>query len=376
MKVLLVSNYAADRQESMLRFAQALAEGLRTREVEVNLVRPEPFFGRLKPSPTGFGKWLGYLDKFLLFPLRLRRLAEDAEVVHICDHSNAMYVRHIAHRPHLVTCNDMLAIRSALGEFPQNPTGWSGRILQQWIVGGLRKARRLTCISEATRRDVLRLTGRSTESVTTTYMGQNYAYAPVEEVAGVAARRRRGEVVDSAIFEQLGVPTEPYILHVGGGQWYKNREGVLAIHKALRLRLGERTPKLLLVGPRCERPGVESRSNVDNAALAALYSAAELLLFPSLEEGFGWPIIEAQACGCPVITTGKDPMMEVGGSAAFYIADPTDAEAGAAAVESLLTQKESARLQVVRAGRENAARFSTERMVREYEAIYREVMGG
>jgi glycosyltransferase involved in cell wall biosynthesis len=115
---------------------------------------------------------------------------------------------------------------------------------------------------------------------------------------------------------------------------------------------------------------------VDNAALAALYSGAELLLFPSLEEGFGWPIIEAQACGCPVLTTGKDPMMEVGGNAAFYIADPTDAEAGAAAVEKLLAQKESVRTAVVRAGRENAARFSTERMIREYEAIYREVVEG
>ena len=77
----------------------------------------------------------------------------------------------------------------------------------------------------------------------------------------------------------------------------------------------------MLVGPPLAQnaPGVETRRAVGNEALAALYSGAELLLFPSLEEGFGWPIIEAQASGCRVVTTGKAPMTEVGGNAAFYL---------------------------------------------------------
>lgn len=219
MKILLVSNYLSDRQESMLRFAAALAEDLRASGVDVQIARPESFFGRLKPGGFGMGKWLGYLDKFLLFPARLRRLAAAVDLVHICDHSNAMYVRHIADRPHLVTCNDMLAIRSARGEFPQNRTGWSGRILQRWILAGLRRARRLTCISQATRRDVLRLTGHREDIVSVTYMGQNFPYAPVPEIAATAEARRRGEKVDAAVFAKFGVPSEPYLLHVGGGQW-------------------------------------------------------------------------------------------------------------------------------------------------------------
>ena len=130
-----------------------------------------------------------------------------------------------------------------------------------------------------------------------------------------------------------------------------------------------------MVGPPCEAPGVEVRSGVDNATLAALYSGAELLLFPSLEEGFGWPIIEAQACGCRVLTTAKAPMSEVGGEAAFYLADPNDAAAGAIEVEKILAQDTTVRAATVRAGIVNAARFSTERMIREYLAIYREVLG-
>jgi glycosyltransferase involved in cell wall biosynthesis len=375
MKVLIVSNYVHDRQESMLRFATVMDEGLRAAGVDVQLARPEPFFGRLKPGASGLGKWLGYIDKFLVFPSRLRRLAAVADLVHVCDHSNSMYVKHFAALPHLVTCNDMLAIRSAQGEFSQNRTGWSGRILQRWILAGLRRARRLTCISGATRRDVLRLTGQRPEAVSVTYMGQNFPYAPVAEIVEAAGQRRRGEQFDLAIFARFNVPAEPYILHVGGGQWYKNRPGVIAIHAALRARLGPQAPRLLLVGPPCSQPDIETRCDVDNTTLAALYSGAELLLFPSLEEGFGWPIIEAQACGCRVLTTGKDPMMEVGGSAAFYLADPSDAAAAAVAIEKILAQDKAAYGQAARAGIENAARFSTERMIREYLAIYREVLG-
>jgi glycosyltransferase involved in cell wall biosynthesis len=359
----------------MLRFASALADGFRAAGVDVQIVRPEPFFGRLKPGGCGIGKWLGYLDKFLLFPRRLRRLAATVDLIHICDHSNSIYVKHIASRPHLVTCNDMLAIRSARGEFPQNRTGWSGRTLQRWILAGLRRARRLTCISEATRRDVLRLTGHPTDIVSVTYMGQNFAYTPIAEVASAAELRRRGEKLDESVFARHGIPAEPYVLHVGGGQWYKNRTGVLAIYAALQAQMGSRAPRLVLVGPPCATPDVEVRSDVDNETLAALYSGAELLLFPSLEEGFGWPIIEAQACGCRVLTIAKDPMTEVGGQVAFYLADPNDAAAGARAVEKILVQDEATRHAAIRAGMENASRFSTERMIREYLAIYREVLG-
>jgi glycosyltransferase involved in cell wall biosynthesis len=376
MKVLLVGNYPHDGQESMLRFAAALGTGLSAAGVEVQIARPEPFFGRLKASGAGVGKWLGYLDKFILFPPRLRRLAEAVDVVHICDHSNAIFVKSVAHKPHLVTCHDMLAIRSARGEFSQNQTAWSGRILQRRIVSGLRRARRLTCVSEATRRDVLRLTERRPETVTVTAMGQNYPYAAVSEIAEAAAARRRGDRYDRAIFRKFGVPEGPYLLHVGGTQWYKNRAGVLAIYAALRSRLEQTAPRLLLVGPSVEAVGVETRTDVDNSTLAALYSAAELLLFPSLEEGFGWPIIEAQACGCLVLTTDKNPMREVGGSAAFYLSDPADAEAGATAVAELLSLSQEQRATSVASGVENAARFSTDRMISEYLIIYNSLLTG
>lgn len=374
MKVLLVANYISDGQESMLRFSRVLATGFEHAGLTVEVIRPVPLVGRLKPAGTGLGKWLGYIDKFLLFPSELRRRARGADVVHICDHSNAMYVAHLGGTPSVVTCNDMLAIRSARGEINENRTGVTGRMLQRWILRSLSRAGRLVCISEATRQDVLRLTKRDPCAVSLTYMGLNYPYAPVHEVAHAREARSRGEAFDSSVFPRFEVPSRPYILHVGGTQWYKNRHGVLGMYDALKARLGPATPHLVIVG----RPGiahrdVEQRSGVDNKELAALYSGAELMIFPSLEEGFGWPIVEAQACGCPVLTTRRAPMTEVAGDAARYLNDPKDLEGGADAISRLLRIDREQRHEITRQGMINAKRFGTERMIEQYVAVYQDL---
>jgi len=353
LRVLLVGNYPNDRQESMLRFAETLLKELKSRGIAVTLLQPKTFFGRFKPTGTGLGKWLGYLDKFFIFPWALKRAAACHDLIHLCDHSNAHYVHYLLNKPHLVTCNDLLAVRSALGEFPQNQTGWTGRILQRLILHGLKQAQHISCISEATLRDLLRLTGRTPSQVDIISMGLNYPYLP----------------------GQPDPERKDYLIHVGGDQWYKNRQGVLAIYSELRKFYGHHPPGLILVGPPLANPppGVESLSNVENESLRSLYSGAELLLFPSLEEGFGWPILEAQACGCRVLTTRKAPMTEVGGDAAFYLDDPADLSASAHLVLNVLKQNPEMRRKSEEAGLKNAAQFSTEKMISNYLALYKKL---
>jgi glycosyltransferase involved in cell wall biosynthesis len=98
------------------------------------------------------------------------------------------------------------------------------------------------------------------------------------------------------------------------------------------------------------------------------------LLFPSWEEGFGWPIIEAQACGCRVLTSNRQPMMEVGGEGAVY-ADPEDLGALASAMGRLLDAPPANRQALVDCGLRNAARFSTEQMIYGYAELYRRLLG-
>jgi glycosyltransferase involved in cell wall biosynthesis len=108
-------------------------------------------------------------------------------------------------------------------------------------------------------------------------------------------------------------------------------------------------------------------SAVSDEDLRALYSTATLLLFPSLKEGFGWPIVEAQACGCPVATSKRSPMDEVAGDAAIYL-DPENPASAAAALKDALTNLASIREASLR----NAARFRSG-MIDEYVALYERV---
>ena len=143
MKVLLVGNYALDQQRSMLGFAEALRSGLIQKGLNVRVVAPQALAARLLPSRSasnGVRKWLGYFDKFVLFPIALRRAAKWADIVHICDQGNAMYVKHLSRKSQIVTCHDLLAMQASRGEFSGWVVGKSGQKFQQLILSGLKQA--------------------------------------------------------------------------------------------------------------------------------------------------------------------------------------------------------------------------------------------
>src|SRR5437588_10398851 len=177
--VLLIGNYPLDRQQSMQRFGTMMLRGLIGSGVAAELIAPRPVFGKFRAAGAFVGKWLGYIDKFILFPRRLRaRLREKPSVVHICDHSNAMYGGWIACAPVIVTCHDLLAVRGALGEETNCPASATGRSLQRWILNGLRHADAIACASSATEADARRLVGSGDRpSISVIALGLNYEYA-------------------------------------------------------------------------------------------------------------------------------------------------------------------------------------------------------
>jgi glycosyltransferase involved in cell wall biosynthesis len=369
MKVLLVANYLHDTQESMQRFAAMMKRGLMEAGHEVRVCRPPAILGRLRPSGRGVGKWLGYVDKFAVFPIPLRAAAEWADVVHICDHSNSFYVERLRSRPHVVTCHDVFAIQSALGQIPQIQTRWTGRQLQRMILKGLLQAQHIACVSEATRFELLRVSSIPERNVSRIYNGLNYPYRRM--AAQEAATQIRKFGID---------PGQSFVLHVGANLWYKNRLGVLRIFSCLRRRGVGQNLKLVMVGSPWTAEmrrfvsehslgdAVSELTDVAEEGLRALYSTAAMMLFPSLREGFGWPILEAQACGCPVATSNRSPMDEVGGSAAVYV-DPENAESAAATVALALERVADMR----EASVQNAARFGTSAMISSYISLYKKL---
>jgi glycosyltransferase involved in cell wall biosynthesis len=194
------------------------------------------------------------------------------------------------------------------------------------------------------------------------YNALNYPYLPMPKNQAL-----------ELINERLPELQEPFFFHLGGNQWYKNRKGVAEIFSHIAQFSGYQKHLLILAGKQWPQDlqekiktlGIEDRviaiSDLSNEEVRAFYSTCEAMIFPSLEEGFGWPIAEAQACGAIVVTTNRAPMTEVGGNAAINI-EPENPKASAEViVESLSKENDLKKL-----GIENAKRFSTEEMIQSY----------
>jgi len=379
--VTLLGNYSHDDNESMTRYAEMLQKLFVETGHQAEIIRPEPFFGRLKRSSHGLGKWLGYIDKYILFPISLRRHIhhrKNASLVHICDQSNAVYTRWLQDVPHLVTCHDVMAIQAARGLVPGLKTGWTGRLLQNWILSGLRNAAYVICDTQETRQDLLSLAPQLESCSRTIELPLNYPYAPMA----------KGEAHAQLLNLGTDTPFKPeedrFLFHVGGNQWYKNREGVIHIYAQLCSSfpdLVQRRPlKLVMAGkPPTEamlRLVEEERltgnviflTSISNQQLCALYNLAEIMVYPSLKEGFGWPIIEAQACGCPIVTSDRVPMSRLAGPSAL-LADPEDRNAFAACLFQVLSEESE-----VRQKRKAEALLHSSQFDRQ--AFLRQMLGG
>jgi len=353
----------------MQRFAAMMLRGLNAAGVPTELIVPSPFLGRIQLAGGLVAKWLGYLDKFVFFPWQLRRkLSAGFNLIHICDHSNAMYRAHVRHHPVVVTCHDLLAVRGALGEATDCPASPTGKYLQRWIVAGLRQADAVVCASAATLRDAQRIVGQKNGRPQMLLIphGLNHSYRP--QTAEVAlAQLSRVPRLD---------PARPFALHVGSNLRMKNREGVLRI---FALTKNDWPGQMVFAGQKLSTElrslgkelGVLDRvveiEAPSNELLEALYSSALVLLYPSRFEGFGWPIIEAQACACPVICSDRAPMSEVGGDAALTL-DVDDEAAMARALLRLTDPAERARWS--EKSLRNAKRFGAAEMIAQYIALY------
>jgi len=376
--VVLIGNYPLDRQESMLRFRNLVQSQLVAAGFTVESVFPRGYFGLIvRKGPLS--KWFGYIDKYILFPLGLARslsrfrqkYANRKIVVHICDHSNSVYAS-FAKRwfPVLVTCHDLLAVRGALGEETDCPASGFGKLLQKAILTGLGRATAVACVSRATQSDLIRLSGpdmANRSQVVPLALNYPYRALPREEALGVLSRGG------------IDLSYQGFVLHVGSSLRRKNREALLLSVA----RIKDSWPgKIVFAGDRllneehalARSLGLEDRVveiyRPDNETLLALYSAALGFIFMSRFEGFGWPILEAQVCACPVICSNRTSVPEVAGEGAL-IHEPDDYAAVAADIQHL--QEPAFRDKVVALGRENVEAYSIGRMMGSYKEIYRRI---
>lgn len=379
MKVVVFTHPSFLESQSMPRFAQMIVQGMLKRGYVVDVWSPTPFFYKIS-RVNSIRKWLGYLDQYVVFPIqtkvRLNRTPVDTVFV-FSDQALGPWVPLIANRPHVVHVHDFMALRSALGEFFQNRTGWSGRLYQAFIKRGFGHGKVFVSASDKTRSDLHRFLSNTPSFSEVVYHGFNFSF------------RRLAKINCEALLSKAGIliPETGFLLHVGGNQWYKNRAGVLEIYRAY-VRQAENplplwmvgalpTEALSLIARSIESPGeVRFIDNFSDEQVCAAYSSASLLIFPSLAEGFGWPISESMACGCPVLTTGEAPMTEVGGENAYYIPRQPDGEIGDWAIQSaskvleILSLPLDEKLRVQNFGFIHIMQFDEKKTLDAYEDIY------
>ncbi|MEJ6981981.1 glycosyltransferase [Pedobacter sp. P351] len=377
MRIILIGNYIPDKQESMIRFANLLDEGFKSEGMQSEIWTPKALFGKsFKTTTAGIGKWLGYIDKYVIFPLLLLWRLQRSEFkypqvrFHICDHSNSPYLKYLPADRSSITCHDVIAIRGGLGytEFSQ-PASRFGKILQNWILYHLIKGKSIAFVSELTLKQFKELSNHnqtSNKNWKVIHNSFNASFQPMRE----------GEA--KQILSSLNIDvTAPFILHVGSGLPRKNRSLLLGMANCLgsdnKINIcfaGEELNKELIdyAGTLGLSKQIISIVKPDHATLVALYSTCSAFVFPSLSEGFGWPVIEAQACGAPVIASNIEPMPEVSGGAALH-ADPLNPRAFADAYIAL--RNPDVRKKVVREGFENGLRFDKRLMIQSYFDLFR-----
>ena len=368
---------------SMPLFAKQIADGLRKHGDSVEIWQPKALIRRL-PCPNIFKKWLGYIDQYLVFPLTacLRAYFLPADTLFIfSDQALGPWVPIFAKRPHVIHCHDLLALRSSLGEFSQNHLSLTGRLYQAWIRRGFGRGRRFICVSHRSKEELLRfLPTDSTATVDVVHNGLNYPFSPMDPNYAIEVLSGTGSQI----------PISGFLLHVGGNQWYKNRAGVIAIYAAYVMRHHSPLP-LVMIGAAPNAAMLDAKKQIPShgcvefvvrpsvEVLHAAYSLASALIFPSVAEGFGWPIIEAMACGCPVLTTDDAPMTEAGGNAATYLplshGNQRDwAIKCASILANLLARSPSERERVRSAGLSHAAGFSEDQTIDRYLKIYSRII--
>ncbi len=244
--------------------------------------------------------------------------------------------------------------------------------LMRSVPRSVARADLLLADSASTRQDLMELLGVPGERVRVVYAGVEGRFAPVEDKAVIGATLRR-----------YGIQ-RPYILGLGTLQPRKNFVRLIQAYD--RLRHAHHLPHQLVIGggrgwlyeeiDACiERLGLQEQVRligfVQDDDLPALYTAADVFAFPSLYEGFGIPILEAMACGTPVVTATTSSLPEVAGDAALMVS-PTDEEALADALWRALDDT-ALRDTLRRRGFDQVRRFTWEAAAQQLLASYTEL---
>jgi glycosyltransferase involved in cell wall biosynthesis len=354
---------------SIIRYGNDLVRNLHAYHSEIEVAETKP------PSPSllpigRIGRGVAtHLIRYGWYPVRARAIRSD--VNHIADHLHAYLIRHLQAQRTIVTCHDLTTF--------VHPENINSRSLfpsitaraYQHSINVLHQATCVIAVSENTRKDILTYSRCTPEQVRVIYHGIDTIFHEEKDREKVLAFRRRFAPTGSRL-----------LLHVGLTTPYKNIESVLRVVHVLSTDMGQDV-RLIKVGQEFTASqkrlirdlGLSDRiihlSKLEPEDLVVCYQSCDVLLFPSVYEGFGWPPLEAMSCGTPVVASTTGSIPEVVGDAAI-LEEPTDVRKLAQAVAGVLGDEEL-RKRLISAGLRRARLFTWQRSISQLVGIYEDI---
>lgn len=318
-------------------------------------IRQSPGFNAqlLKPKDLHIPLVGKYLTMWLYYQIIAKR--QNSDINHILDHSISHLIGSLDPKRTIITCYDLIGLK-----VPESTPFWKRNVLWGNIIRNISKARKIIAVSQCTKKDILKYTSYKSDDIAVIY-------------GGVSAKFRQ---IEKSKIEGKFKFKKPAILHVGRVNFYKNVEGLI---KAIALSGKE--VLLVKVGPIPKRQLKLLRKlkidfvqfmDLSEEELIQVYNAVDLLVYPSWHEGFGFPVLEAMACGCPVLCSNAGSLPEVASDAAIMVS-PDDISDIAGAIERTMGSQDLKQL-LREKGLKQAKKFSWEETAMETSDVYKKII--
>jgi len=291
-------------------------------------------------------------------------------------HQAKKYNIQLFHEPHytlpyFLKCQKVVSIHDLIHlKFPQNLPSPKAYLYAKFVIGkAVKKADKILVGSENTKNDIMEIFQTKEKNIEVIYYGVDEIFKPIK---------------DQNLLENFGnkykLP-DKYILYSGSMRKHKNLENALKAYADLK----DKSHDLVLAGvglqnqkvlePMLQELKITERVKIvpflDYMELVLLYNSASVLFFPTLYEGFGLPVLEAMACGIPVVSSNNSSIAEVSGAAAVLV-DPANLKEMAVSLEKVLDET-TLRQKMISLGLERAKMFSWKKTAEKTLKIYREL---
>jgi glycosyltransferase involved in cell wall biosynthesis len=360
MKIVYDLRIVQDHMHGMARYALELLQAMLKlgEDLQVGVLLPDAGQQELLPGDERISVWVCGLAPYgpqsqIQIPRLLKQIGPD--IYHCPFFGPPVFYN----GPMAITLHDLIHMI-----FPQD-YGLKQKLYYRYVVGpAVRKAKAVFTVSQHSKNDLVEMLGVAAGRVHVTYNGVGPEFSPLDQQEQQKARTK------------LDLP-QSYILGVGNNKPHKNLSNLIKAHALLK-NGHTQVPELILVGVSSDdlsgmelTPDVRCISHLKDDELPLYYGAAQMVVMPSLYEGFGLPALEGMASGAPVIVSDRASLPEVVGDSGLICAP--DFESLARSMAELM-QDENLRQKLAQSGPVRAAQFTWEAAARKTLEVYRQIL--